>query len=171
MGPGPPGWGSLRWDSKILTVSSAGLRLKSDYSGKTQKQFNSKLQTRPLVREGATKYQSRSCLQEISCRKKNWSQVPDGRLTPGQTGRLTVGRKLTSTSVTYFLVTHFMLISFAGIKWRNSWRGANCKSSTDKANHDTWIHYVSWYFLMKVSRLRHQGQQNLVKATDYNFSR
>jgi hypothetical protein len=30
--------------------------------------------------------------------KKNWSQVPDGRLTPGQTGRLTVGRKLTSTS-------------------------------------------------------------------------
>jgi hypothetical protein len=34
---------------------------------------------------------------KILCRKKNWSQVPDGRLTPGQTGRLTVGRKLTST--------------------------------------------------------------------------
>jgi hypothetical protein len=30
--------------------------------------------------------------------KKNWSQVPDGRLTPRQTGRLIVGRKLTSTS-------------------------------------------------------------------------
>jgi hypothetical protein len=29
---------------------------------------------------------------------KNWSKVPDGRLTPRQTGRLTVGRKLTSTS-------------------------------------------------------------------------
>jgi hypothetical protein len=27
-----------------------------------------------------------------------WSQVPDGRLTPRRTGRLTVGRKLTSTS-------------------------------------------------------------------------
>jgi hypothetical protein len=39
------------------------------------------------------------CLKEISRRKKNWLQVPDGRLTPGQTGRLTVGRKLTSTSV------------------------------------------------------------------------
>jgi hypothetical protein len=96
--PGPPGWGSPRWDSKIWTVSSAGFRLKSDCSSKAQRQFNSKLQTRPLVSEGVTKYQSRSCLKEISWRKKNWSQVPDGRLTPGQTGRLTVSRKLTSTS-------------------------------------------------------------------------
>jgi hypothetical protein len=59
-------------------LSSAGLRLKSDCSGKAQKQFNSKLQTRPLVREGATKYQSCSCLKEISWRKKNWSQAPMG---------------------------------------------------------------------------------------------
>jgi hypothetical protein len=58
----------------------------------------SNLQTRPLVREGATKLQTRNCLKEISWRKKNWSQVSDGRLTPGQTGRLTVGRKLTATA-------------------------------------------------------------------------
>jgi hypothetical protein len=37
------------------TVSSAGLRPKSDCSGKAQKQLYGKLQTRPLVREGATK--------------------------------------------------------------------------------------------------------------------
>jgi hypothetical protein len=37
-----------------MAVSSAGLRLKSDCYGKAQKQFKSKLQTRPLVREGAT---------------------------------------------------------------------------------------------------------------------
>jgi hypothetical protein len=36
-------------------LSSAGLLLKSNCSGKAQKQFYSKLQTRPLVREGATK--------------------------------------------------------------------------------------------------------------------
>jgi hypothetical protein len=36
-------------------VSSAGLRPKSDSSGMAQKQFYSILQTRPLVREGATK--------------------------------------------------------------------------------------------------------------------
>jgi hypothetical protein len=30
---------------------------------------------------------------------KIWSWAPDGRLTPRQTGRLTVGRKLTSTSL------------------------------------------------------------------------
>jgi hypothetical protein len=37
-----------------MAASSAGLRPKSDYSGKVQKQLYSKLQTRPLVREGAT---------------------------------------------------------------------------------------------------------------------
>jgi hypothetical protein len=35
-------------------VISAGLRPKSDCSGKAQKQLYSNLQTRPLVREGAT---------------------------------------------------------------------------------------------------------------------
>jgi hypothetical protein len=46
-------------------VSSAGLRPKSDCSGKAQKQLYSKLQTRPLVREGATKLQPRNCLKKI----------------------------------------------------------------------------------------------------------
>jgi hypothetical protein len=78
-----------------MAVSCAGLRPKSDCSGKAQKQLYSNLQTRPLVREGATNLQTRKCLKEISRRKKNWSQVPDGRLTPGHTSRLTVGRKLT----------------------------------------------------------------------------
>jgi hypothetical protein len=39
-----------------MVVSFAGLGFKSDCSGKAQNQLNSKLQTRPLVREGATKY-------------------------------------------------------------------------------------------------------------------
>jgi hypothetical protein len=81
-----------------MAVSSAGLRAKSDCSGKAQMQLYSNLQTRPLVREGATKLQTHSLLKEISRRKKNWSQVPDGRLTPGQTGRLIVGRKLPATA-------------------------------------------------------------------------
>jgi hypothetical protein len=86
-----------------MVVSSVELRPKSDCSGKAQNQFYSKLQTRPLVREGATKYQRRSCLKEISRRKRNWSRVPDGRLTPRQVGRLTVGRKLTSSSTSWIL--------------------------------------------------------------------
>jgi hypothetical protein len=81
-----------------MVVSSAGLRPKSDCSGKAQKQLYSNLQTRPQVREGATKLQTRNCLKEISRRKKIWSQVQNGRLTPGQIGRLTVGRKLTATA-------------------------------------------------------------------------
>jgi hypothetical protein len=38
-----------------MAVSSAGLRPKSECSGKAQKQLYSKLQARPLVRESATK--------------------------------------------------------------------------------------------------------------------
>jgi hypothetical protein len=30
---------------------------------------------------------------------KNWSRVPDGHLTPRRTGRLIVGREVTSTSM------------------------------------------------------------------------
>jgi hypothetical protein len=52
---------------------------------------NSKLQTRPLIREGATKWQSQA-------KNKNWSRVPNGGLTPRLTGRLTVGRNVTSAS-------------------------------------------------------------------------
>jgi hypothetical protein len=73
----------------------------------------SNLQTRPLAREGATKLQTRNCLKEISRGKKNWSQVPDGHLTPGQTGRLTVGRKLTATA-TSALVGSEWLASCSG---------------------------------------------------------
>jgi hypothetical protein len=83
-----------------MAGSSAGIRPKSDCSGTAQKQLYSNLQTRPLVREGATKLQIRNCPKEISRRKKNWSQFPDGRLPPGQIGRLTVGRKLTATATT-----------------------------------------------------------------------
>jgi hypothetical protein len=64
-------------------VSSAGLRPKSDCSGKAQKQLHSNLQTCPLVREGSTNLQNRKCLKEISRRKKNWSRVPDGHLNVG----------------------------------------------------------------------------------------
>jgi hypothetical protein len=49
-------------------MSSAGLRPKSDCSSKAQKQLYSNLQTRPLIREGATKLQTR--LKEISRERK-----------------------------------------------------------------------------------------------------
>jgi hypothetical protein len=54
-------------------------------------------------------------MKEISKRKKNWSRVPDGRLTPKQTGRLTVGRKLTSTSVTGVSIDGWVYQKTAGI--------------------------------------------------------
>jgi hypothetical protein len=94
-------------------VSSAGLRPKSDCSAKAQKQLYSNLQTRPLVRGGATNLQTRKYLKKISRWKKNWSQVPNGRLTPEHTDRLTVGRKLT---LTHSLTCFGFLYSFIGKK-------------------------------------------------------
>jgi hypothetical protein len=44
-----------------MAVSSVGLRLQCDCSGKAQKQFNSKLQTRFLVREDALEAERRNC--------------------------------------------------------------------------------------------------------------
>jgi hypothetical protein len=44
-----------------MAVSSVGLRLKRDCSGQAKKQFNSKLQTRSLVREDALKAEQRNC--------------------------------------------------------------------------------------------------------------
>jgi hypothetical protein len=59
-GTWPSRLGESQMRQKNMAVSSAGLRPKSDCSGKTQKQLYSKLQTRPLVREGATKEQIRN---------------------------------------------------------------------------------------------------------------
>jgi hypothetical protein len=80
-----------------MAVSSVGLRLKCDCSGKTQKQFNSKLQTRSLVREDALKAEKRNC-QTKEEQDKIWSRVPKGGPIPRLTGRLTVGRKTNSNS-------------------------------------------------------------------------
>jgi hypothetical protein len=46
---------------------------------------------------GRYKITSSNCLKEISRRKKNWSRVPDGSLTPRRTGRLIVCRNVTLT--------------------------------------------------------------------------
>jgi hypothetical protein len=80
-----------------MAVSSVGLRLKCDCSGKAQKQFTSKLQTRFLVREDALKAEQRNCPTKEEERNKLWSRVPKGGPIPRRTGRLTVGRKKNST--------------------------------------------------------------------------
>jgi hypothetical protein len=58
-----------------MAVSSVGFRLKCDCSGKAQKQFGSKLQTRFLVREDALKAERRNC-QTKEGQDKIWSRVP-----------------------------------------------------------------------------------------------
>jgi hypothetical protein len=53
-----------------MVVSSEGLLPKSDCSGKAQKQFYSKLQTRPLVREGATNNKHADVWKEFQGERK-----------------------------------------------------------------------------------------------------
>jgi hypothetical protein len=78
-----------------MAVSSVGLRLKCDCSGKAQKQFNSKFQTRFLVREDALKAERLNC-QTKEEQDKIWSRVPKGGSIPRLIGRLNVGRKTNS---------------------------------------------------------------------------
>jgi hypothetical protein len=55
-----------------------------------------------LVRRGGGggPQQTRNCPKNNQRKnRKNWSRVPDGCLTPGRTGRLTVGRNVTLTSI------------------------------------------------------------------------
>jgi hypothetical protein len=80
-----------------MAESSVGLRLKCDCSGKAQKQFNSKLQTRFLVRGDALNAEQRNCPTKEE-KNKLWSRVPKGGPIPRLTGRLTVGRKKNSNS-------------------------------------------------------------------------
>jgi hypothetical protein len=80
-----------------MAVSSVGLQLKCDCSGKVQKQFNSKLQTRFPVREDALKAERRN-RQTKEEQDKIWSRVPKGGPILRLTGRLTVGRKTNSNS-------------------------------------------------------------------------
>jgi hypothetical protein len=80
-----------------MAVSSVGLRLKCDCSGKAQKQFNSKLQTRFLVREDALKAEQRNCPTQEE-QSTLWSRVPKGGPIPRLTGRLAVDRKKNSNS-------------------------------------------------------------------------
>jgi hypothetical protein len=59
-----------------MALSSAGLRPKSDCSGKAQKQLYSELQTRALVREGATNYQNRQLSKGHFKEKKKLVAAP-----------------------------------------------------------------------------------------------
>jgi hypothetical protein len=101
--PGTPGWGSL---SKIWqwVLRDFDQRV----NGLARHRSNCTVHYRPVL--SSERKQTRNCLKEISRRKKNWSRVLDGCLTPRQAGRLTVGRKLTSTSTSTHEVTSKRLV-------------------------------------------------------------
>jgi hypothetical protein len=81
-----------------MAVSSVGLRLKCDCSGKAQKQLYSTLQTRFLVREDALIAKRRNCQTKEEEQDNVWSRIPKGGPITRCTGRLTVGRKKNSNS-------------------------------------------------------------------------
>jgi hypothetical protein len=62
-------------------MSSAGLGPESDCTGKAQKQLYSKLQTRPLVREGAPHKETLSCPTESENLAMGAQHQDSGRLT------------------------------------------------------------------------------------------
>jgi hypothetical protein len=116
-------------------VSSVGLRLKCDCSGKAQKQFNSKLQTRSLVGEDALKAERRNC-QTKEEQDKIRSRVPEGVPIPGLTGRLSAaGRTPTPTPAG---------VSVNSQQWAVSVNSVNIVHSVNKVvnPHKNYYHYV-----------------------------
>jgi hypothetical protein len=89
IGANNTGWGSLRWDSKIWPWVLRDFHLR--VTALARSRSNCTVIYRPVLSSDRAlqNYKTRNCLKEISRRKKNWSQVSDGRLT--------VGRKLTAT--------------------------------------------------------------------------
>jgi hypothetical protein len=85
--PGPPGRGSLRWDSKY----GYGF-----WATRTIEWLHCKLQTRPIVREGAPQKQDRKFQTPTFRQEVISGQVLQGCSIPRHTDRLTVSRKVTS---------------------------------------------------------------------------
>jgi hypothetical protein len=77
-----------------------------------------KIQTRPLVREGALQEEASTCQTK---EYKIWSWAPKGGQTPRHTGRLTVGRKFNSNSTTFteYAQTLKNFGGFVFVKWKN----------------------------------------------------
>jgi hypothetical protein len=79
-----------------MVVSSAGLRPKSDCSGKAPEAI-AQVNYRPILSSERVPHIKKPAIVRRKT-KKIWSWAPDGSPTPRQTGRPTVGRKLTSAS-------------------------------------------------------------------------
>jgi hypothetical protein len=89
---------SLKWYSKIWPRISWNLYPRVRALAGPSSNCTDKLQTRPLVRDGAQQEENCKCLKIFSMEvKKKLSLVPDCGLVPEQTGWLTVGGKITLT--------------------------------------------------------------------------
>jgi hypothetical protein len=97
--PGPPGWRSHKWDSKIWSWVPRYSDSRKSALARTSN--NWKIQTRPLVRENA--HINNPITAKNNYQKEEDNLVAGPRRVPDtrQTGRLTVGRNITST-LTFF---------------------------------------------------------------------
>jgi hypothetical protein len=92
--PGLPGWGGLKnRGNKLCSRVQWDSDLRKDALAMPGK--NWKVQTRPLVREGAPRQETRNCKKNLRMGKR--SRVPGGCLIPRRTGRQTVRRNVTLT--------------------------------------------------------------------------
>jgi hypothetical protein len=93
-----------------MAVNYAGLRPKSDCSGKAQMQLYSKLQTITLVREGIQNFKKTQLSEENFKEKVKLVAGSRWALTPRLTGRLTVGRNVTSTSTGRWIMSIIVIV-------------------------------------------------------------
>jgi hypothetical protein len=83
-----------------MLVSPVGLRSEKGCAGNARQKLKT---TDPTSRQRGCPTSTNPKLSKNSQREKgeNWSRVPDGCLTPGWTGRLTVGCNITLTLICF----------------------------------------------------------------------
>jgi hypothetical protein len=78
-----------------VVVSPAGIRLEKDCAGEVQQQLKT---IDPSSRQiWCIASRNPSLSKNYLKKERNWSRVPDERLTPRETGRLTADRNITLT--------------------------------------------------------------------------
>jgi hypothetical protein len=85
-------WRSLIWDSKIWSWVLRDFDPRMTALARPRSNYMSKLQTHPIIREDGLHQETR----EVTQKTKIWTWAPYGSPTPRETGRLTVGHKLTA---------------------------------------------------------------------------
>jgi hypothetical protein len=130
----------------IWFVRDLGSRLAA--LARTRSNCTSKLQTQPLVREGARHQETHNCQTE----KTVWSWVPDGSPPPRQTSRLTDGHKITWNLKKRSYIAGHIRFQMGVNYWKR------CGASVTELVNSLWVKICCGWRTGKICETRGRGK-------------